>query len=192
MRFNMTVLGLLGSLALLSVSVGEKAYADTTTLYPSLTSGYAGFFLGPSFVNDSVGTTFIVGGHVGAKLSPFVGVGFYGSFQNLASGSDDFGDSITLDETILAGELNIYPVYDVPVYFGAKVGVGITSVSGQVSDFYASASQANFAVGPALGFDIPVSGNFSLGSELNAIFLVDTGGSTPILINWLATANFKF
>lgn len=197
-----------GSIAVLGVAilmVANSAFAEPAgsppfALGPTGSNGYAGILLGPSFVNDNIGTNFAIGGHIGGKISSAFSLGFYGTYQSLGSGSVSSSDgslsaSGSVSEVILAAEPNFWLMGDNGLYIGAKVGIGITSAQLNVSTSNGSASgsgsETNFAGGPAIGYNFMVNPNFGIGGEFNAIF-VTTSGSTLDLINVLFSASYWF
>jgi hypothetical protein len=173
--------------------------ATSLNMKAAKADGYAGLLLGPSFVDQSYGTRFVVGAHVGSKLNQNFSLGFYGTYQNMGTGI--VGPSAspysgTVKEIILAVESNFYPSVDLPIYFGAKLGLAIVNDSIVVTDGSGNQSTsgqtgADIAVGPAVGVDFPVAPSFSLGAEFNTIFII-SNADTLHLINLLGTATFHF
>ena len=185
---------LLAGLALVAFSAVPAAFADSGADAGS----YAGVLLGPSFVNQGLGTQFAIGGHVGTKLSPIFGLGFYGTYESLGSGSASDGVnsvSASLSEVILAAEPNFFVLGDDSLYVGAKIGVGLTSgsLSANINGVSASGSgtQTNFAVGPAVGYNLKLNPNWSVNAEVNSIW-VTTSGSALNLTNILFGASYWF
>lgn len=180
-----------GFLGLCFVSFGVPAQSakaksiDTTV----------GAFLGPSFLNDNLGTTAVYGVRVGWKFDDSFSLGFMTSHQSLYTFANTYGDSLNISDTVFAVEMNYYPAPEVPIYIGAKLGMSI--ISGTIYSSYSNTlyntgdSHADFAFGPALGFDIPTAPNFSMGGEFGAIFVRDSN-SNLTMINATLTGSFHF
>jgi hypothetical protein len=169
--FSVGFLGLTLAASLIGAASPSLAHADS----------YLGVVLGPSFVNNNLGTNFDIGGHIGTMILPAFSLGFYGTHESLSSSSVS-----SVGETTLAAEGNLYLTGSNAVYIGAKAGLGITSAS----FLGASGSQNDFVFGPALGFNIPIAPSVSIGAEGNVLWL--EADQTVTFINVLGTLTLHF
>jgi hypothetical protein len=156
--------------------------------------GYAAALVGPSFVNNNVGTRLALGGHFGTKVHPYFGLGMYGVYESLGSIQGNNG-SISQNETVLAAEFNFFPLLGSPFYFGAKLGVGFTSQnvtigSGSTILTGGGTSSTDLAIGPALGFQFFMTPTVTLGAEFNSVWVMTP--STLNLTNLLGMIGFWF
>lgn len=142
--------------------------------------GYAGAFIGPSFVNEGYGTRLVVGAHGGMEILPQFKVGIYFSYESLLNDSSP-DISETIRQYIVAIEPNYYPITDVGLYVGAKLGAGIHQFSYSYSSNVPQSQQgadftdAHIVGGPAVGYHQQLLPCVSVGAEANFLIAPQVG-----------------
>lgn len=122
--------------------------------------------------SDSFNPTY--GITLGGKISPVIGLGFFGNYF----GHDSTGSFLGLPtgsstrNFVLAGQLN-YSIGG--LFFGGEAGAAITSWSGNISSIHSGSSDTSFVYGPVAGYDIVINNSISVGAQ--AHYLVSTTNS---------------
>jgi hypothetical protein len=186
------------ALTALLLTIGNTALADESTSEGSFmngnarSTGYFGALIGANIPSGNAGsdnsTNF--GLTLGAKVAPYLGLGFYGTYYGQSDSGRVFGLQVgTSSSTFnLAGEINgFFSIFHVGVDVGAQV------VSWSANAGNASIGRSNTAMiyGPEAGFDIPLGSavsHLSLGGEVHYLLTTESQGQN----NLQALAAIKF
>lgn len=128
--------------------------------------------------NEFSGTHLDLGATGHALLVPQVNVGFYYQYY-----WNNYSQNGTTHNHTIAGELNyLFPGTFEGVYAGGKVGLQLVGNSAPNTQ-----SSTDLVFGPALGYDYPLEGNFSIGGQANVLFVTQS----PVITDWNLLAVLK-
>lgn len=163
---------------------------------------YFGAMLGPSFLNQGLGTRFAVGAHGGTKVTPEFSLGGYFTFEKLGTLSHTGGvqggtssASTSANQYVIALEPRYYPNSDNGLWFGLKLGIGITTAHITLNQtgtaFVVGDAVTDVATGPAVGYMYTADTNIGFGIQLNDT-IVATPNNVTNAVDLLASINYLF
>ena len=180
-----------------------------------LANGYVGALAGPVMFKRDIGTKFGIGFQAGYKFTKLIGAGFF--YETASMTNAQIGSSGRAH--VIAGEFLFFPLSNMGLQVGAKVGVATSSGGGNAGEVNAGdfdfggfsriggnaidlglgnnnaaqgqPSNTNFIFGPSIGYHLVVHRNWAVGTDVSYL-MSTTANEMTTALNILAGASFVF
>lgn len=171
----------------ITLAIVILAISASGTLKAQAADFSVGAFVGPSFVNNtdsnssatgvSAGTEVLLGVDATYKLKPFLNTGIRVGYESLGSATSGALSISASMVTVLAQANYLFTDLVGGLYAGALIGLGVGSSS---ETGFPSATSTTFAIGPQVGYDYVLGGDFSVGANFNYLVVAGTTGNPSI------------
>ena len=163
---------------LLTLAAAGLALGLTTPAMATI--GTVGAFVGPSFVNNNVGTEVLFGVDATYKFMPSINIGARVGYESQTPSGFPYSLGLWL---LLAQANYTFDGMIDGLHAGGQAGLGISTNSAPLAS-----SSTNFVFGPSAGYDYPLGMGLSVGLDLSLLFATSNPSAT--LFNVLGIVNY--
>jgi len=135
-------------------------------------------------------TGFAWGAEVDYRIGPNLEVGAQFITQSLSSFTSGF-TTISTGFSLVTANLNYHLSGDLsPLYFGLKLGLGLSSVSTSIFGLSTTNTTTSFSVGAQTGYHFKIGNNVKLGPQIQFVYVASS--PTLTVLDFLAAVGYEF